>query len=287
MGLEKMKIKLPDHDVSRRLIIGGWMLFPKPEDEDLRKLYRSAVQHIHVMRDLKIAGQPIDPGSRRYKWKASGNGSEMIAVEQDTSTMEANETGMVLLGSPEKIVEFFHDYQDFLRRANFNFRLKEGIASGLVLLASCVFQGLSKRPHLDGKGAAEKAVAKMIDLTRSSVRGYFKEFGCVAHLWAAWLLQVLSENDSLANGEILKDVEYRVPIDFMSDADVDATLTSAKYALDFGRKTISTRTVLFDEINSIEFDWPEKSGELIEMVPSTLVEMLKKHRETSAPHKAR
>lgn len=280
-----MLIDLPEHDVPKKQVIAGWMLFPKPEDEGLRRLYCSAVHHLHVMRDLKIAGQPIDPASQKYKWEASGDG--MVAVEQRISAMDENEKGMALVGSPEKIVKFFHDYEDFLRRANFNRRVKEGIASGLVLLAACVFQGASARPHRDGKGAAGKAVANMFGLEPSAIRGYFKGFGCVAHLWAAWLLLVFYENDLPANDKIFNGIEHRVPIDFMSDANVDAMLSGAKCAFDFGGKIISTRTVLFDGIDTVEFGWPENAVELIERVPTALVEMLERCREVGVQRKAR
>ena len=281
IGVEKMTIKLPDHGVSRRLDIGGWMLFPKQEDKELRRLYRSAVQQIHVMRDLKIAGQPIDPASRKYKWEISGNDGEMIAVEQVTSTMDANETGMALLGSPEKIVEFFEDYENFLRRAEIDLLFKKGIVSGLILLVCCAFQNKSVRRYGDGKAGAQRAVAGMTGTGLTLTREYFKEFGGVAHLWASWLLQKFLTSDLNVNREMFKGFENRISTDFMEGFDINELLRIAKSAIAFGRSKISTGTTILDGADPIEFDWLENSPGLMDVLPDNLVGIFEQFRPES------
>lgn len=269
MGVKKMKIKLPDHDVSKGLIIGEWMLFPKPEDDDLRRLYRSAVKHVRIMRDLKGAGQPVDPSSQKYKWVKSGN--EMHAVEHLPSLTDQNERGSVLIASPIEIVEFHDDYEKFLRKAGVDLRFKKGFVSGLVLLGCCVFQNASKRRYGDGKGGAEKAAAEMIALKQSSIRGYFKEFAESAHLWASWLLQIMPSKNLSASGEALKGMEQCVSLDLMENINIGVLIENAKSALDFGRGEINTGISLLGGAKSIEFDWPKDSSKLIEIIPEALV----------------
>jgi hypothetical protein len=281
MGVEKMTIKLPDHDVSRKLDIGGWMLFPKQEDKDLRKLYRSAVQHIRVMRNLKITGQPIDPASRRYKWTATGNDSEMVAVEQDTSTMDVDETGIVLLGSPKKVVEFFEDYENFLRRTDIDLLFKKGIVSGLILLVCCTFQNKSVRRYGDGKAGAQRAVASMTGIGLTSVRKYFKDFDSIAHLWASWLSQTFSTSELSTHREIFMGMENRISIDFMVNANVNDMLRVAKSALAFGRGEINTGITILSGVEAVEFDWPENSVGLTDALPGNFVEIFEQFRPGS------
>lgn len=244
------------------------MLFPKPEDHELRRLYRSAVKHVRIMRDLKRAGQPIDPASQEYKWVKFGN--EMLAVERLPSLMDESETGSVLIASPKEIVEFHDDYEKFLRQAGFDLRFKKGVASGLVLLACCIFQNASKRRYGDGKGGAEKAAAEMIDLKQSSIRGYCKEFAGSAHLWASWLLQVMRSKNLSAGDGALKGLEHRIALDFMVDINIGALLAEAKSALDFGREEVNAGISLLGRVDSTEFDWPKNSNKLFEVIPETL-----------------
>jgi hypothetical protein len=278
-GRKRMKIKLPDHDVSKSLTIGGWMLFPKPEDDDLRRLYRSAVKHVRVMRDLKGAGQPIDPASQKYKWTESGN--DILAVERLPSLTDESATGSVLIASPKAIVEFHDDYEKFLRKANVDLRFRKGFASGLVLLGCCVFQNSSKRRYGDGKGGAEKAAAELIDLKQSSIRGYFKEFAASAHLWASWLLQVMPLKNLSVDSDVLKVMEQGISLDFMMNVNPDALLSEARSALDFGREEVNTGISLLGGVESIEFDWPKDSNTLIEAIPEALASAFRQFRVES------
>ncbi|WP_207003532.1 hypothetical protein [Trinickia mobilis] len=274
-----MLIDLPEHDVSRRLTIAGWMLFPRPEDDDLRRLYRSAIQHIRVMRILKDAGQPIDPASQKYKWVKSGD--ELVAIEQDISKLAVSESRSALIGSPEKIVEFFDDYENLLRCANIDLLFRKGIVSGLILLACCAFQTKSVRRYGDGKAGAQKAVVGMAGIGLTLVREYFKDFASVAHLWASWLLRISSASDLGVHREIFNGMENRIPTDFMVNVDINDMLGIAKSALAFGRGEINTGITILGGVDAIEFDWLENSPSLMDALPANLVEIFEQFRPES------
>ncbi|CAE6837043.1 hypothetical protein R20943_06920 [Paraburkholderia aspalathi] len=255
------------------------MLFPRPEDDDLRRLYRSAIQHVRVMRVLKDAGQPVDPTNQKYKWVESGD--EIIAVEQDISKLTANETRSALIGSPEKIVEFFDDYENFLRRADIDLLFRKGVVSGLILLVCCAFQNKSVRRYGDGKAGAQKAVVGMTGIGLTLVREYFKDFDGVTHLWASWLLRRFLASDLGVDREMFRGMENRIPTDFMVDADSTEVLGIAKSALAFGRGEINTGISILGGVDAIEFDWPENSPDLMDVLPDGLVEVFEKFRPES------
>ncbi|TAM01117.1 MAG: hypothetical protein EPN70_20445 [Paraburkholderia sp.] len=274
-----MLIKLPEHDVSRRLAIAGWMLFPRPEDDDLRRLYRSAIQHVRVMHILKDAGQSIDPAEQKYKWVKSGG--EMIAIEQNTPDLSAKEAGPALIGSPDKIVEFFEDYENFLRRADIDLLFRKGVVSGLILLVCCSFQNKFVRRYGDGKAGAQKAVAEMTKIGLTLVREYFGDFDGVAHLWASWLLRKFKDADLRVDREMLRGLGSRISIDFMGNVTVSEILDGAKSALVFGRGKLNTGVAILEGVDSIEFDWPEISFGLADELPSALVDVFEQFRPES------